>query len=205
MKPNNVFTIRLSVGEKGRADQYIAGITNENPPRIGVVGVNTSRPLPSDLRFALSQYVAKAAQVSTEKVEIIDHNRSLLQNPYIGFFKNEEATASLPITSAIEKLAHCLQVKPEQMPIEDAKTISLTRLQMENVGTIQASFNANHPLENFFPKSERETNVLPENPEKETAGLRLLSLLGLKRHPKDVQSMESIAHKFASRRSARGS
>ncbi len=66
---DDMFTILYEVN----GQKYIVGVTNEQEPQIASMGVNTSRPLPKNMRDALLQMVKKVRNLDHDP-KIIDFN-----------------------------------------------------------------------------------------------------------------------------------
>ena len=65
----DMFTILYEV----RNQQYLIGVTNEEIPTIATLGVNTSRPLPQNIRKAIIETVMELKNL-TEEPQVIDFN-----------------------------------------------------------------------------------------------------------------------------------
>lgn len=64
-----VFTILYEV----RDQKYLIGVTNEEVPVIAALGINTSRPLPQNIKTAIAETVMEMKSL-TERPKVIDFN-----------------------------------------------------------------------------------------------------------------------------------
>lgn len=69
MSDYKIFTILYELGKQ----QFLIGVTNEEPPRVAAQGVNTSRPLPQNVKDAILKTVMDVRKM-TKTPEFIDYN-----------------------------------------------------------------------------------------------------------------------------------
>lgn len=68
-KNKDVFTILYEV----RDQKYLIGVTNEDVPVIAALGINTPRPLPQNIKRAVTETVMEIKNL-TEEPKVIDFN-----------------------------------------------------------------------------------------------------------------------------------
>jgi len=94
----NIFTILYEVN----AQKYLIGVTNEVIPTIAALGVNTTRPLPRNIRTALVESVKELRRLNQEP-KVIDYNApsnklssSVLSNFSVAPLTDYKAVKSVP-------------------------------------------------------------------------------------------------------------
>jgi hypothetical protein len=65
----DIFTILYEVGKQ----KYLIGVTNEETPTIASLGINTSRPLPQNIRKAVVETVMELKGMRQEP-QLVDYN-----------------------------------------------------------------------------------------------------------------------------------
>lgn len=112
-KNKDMFTILYEVKDH----QYIIGVTDEKVPVIAALGVNTSRPLPQNIRRAVVETVMEIKKLKDEP-RLIDYNApsQMFSRTVLGdFTKSPMAGVKQPARTVEEALAELkLKMKKEE-------------------------------------------------------------------------------------------